>query len=328
MLNPGSDQQLPDFTAIQAAAERIAAHVRQTPVLEWSGLGDEIGCRIFLKCEHEQASGAFKLRGALNAVWSLPDVDAALGVVTHSSGNHGAALAMAAGTRGIPAHVVVPRGSARSKLENIRRNGGIVHVCEATLAAREAMAAQVRAETGAQFIHPYTDGRVIAGQGTLVPELLSQCGELDAVLTPVGGGGLASGCAIAAHALHPDMRMFAAEPEGAADAFLSLREGRRVTDVVPDTVCDGLRAGIGEINFQCLRSHKVQVLPVSDDEAVAAMQRIHRELHQLIEPSSATVIAALLRYRHHFAGLRVGVVLTGGNVDRDAWPWLDAGNPI
>lgn len=321
---PTSEQNfvLPDLKDIQEAARRIADYVIRTPVRRYPALEGILDAQIFLKCEQQQRIGAFKARGALNAVWSLTDDEARRGVVTHSSGNHGAALAYAATTRGISAHVVMPRGSAQSKRRNVEQAGGIVHECDPTQQAREQSAARVQSETGAVFIHPYIDIRVIAGQGTVALELMDECGPLDALLTPVGGGGLASGCAIAAHARQADMKLFAAEPKGAADTEASLRAGRRISDISPDTICDGLRATVGEINFQCLRAHGTEVLLVNDDECTAEMREIHAQLGEIIEPSSATVLAALRRYPDHFAGLRVGVVLTGGNVDRDAWPWL------
>jgi threonine dehydratase len=250
-------------------------------------------------------------------VWSLDEAAAQRGVVTHSSGNHGAALALAARTRGIPAHVVVPEGAVKSKLAAIEAYGATLHFCAPTMAAREAAAAAVQARTGASLVHPFTDPRVIAGQGTAVLELLQQAGPLDAVLAPVGGGGLIGGSAVAAHGLDARIALFAAEPEGAPDAYESLRRGTRFTDFVPATVADGLRGVIGEINFDLLRAHAVNVLPVSEDEIVAAMRLAWGRLKQTIEPSSATVIAALQRHRERFAGLRVGVVLSGGNVDLD-----------
>ncbi len=321
---PASEQNfvLPDLEAVEAAARRIAGHVIRTPVLRYPALERAANTQIFLKCEQHQRIGAFKARGALNAVWSLTDDEARRGVVTHSSGNHGAALAYAATTRGISAHVVMPRGSPQSKRRNVEQAGGVVHECDPTQQAREQSAARVQSETGAVFIHPYIDVRVIAGQGTVVLELLDECGPLDALLTPVGGGGLASGCAIAAHARQAGMKLLVAEPEGAADTLASLRAGRRVSDIQPDTICDGLRATVGEINLQCLRAHGTKVLLVSDEECRAEMREVHAQLGEVIEPSSATVLAALRRYPERFAGLRVGVVLTGGNVDRDAWPWL------
>jgi threonine dehydratase len=254
-------------------------------------------------------------------VWSLDDATAARGVVTHSSGNHGNALALAAATRGIAAHVVVPEGAVRAKLEAIERAGAILHRCAPTQAAREAKCAEVQRDTGAELVHPYADTRVMAGQGTLALELLQQAGALDALITPVGGGGLASGVAIAAHGLNPALALFGAEPLGADDAARSLAQGTRVTSVVPDTVCDGLRALIGERNLDALRAHHVEVITVSDAETIAAMQLLWTELKQVVEVSSATVLAAILQQPQRFAGKRVGVVLTGGNVDLAALPW-------
>jgi threonine dehydratase len=305
----------PDFAAIEVAAARIAPHAQRTPVLRSRTLDALAGAQLFFKCEHLQRSGAFKFRGACNAVWSLDEDEARRGVVTHSSGNHGAALALAARTRGIAAHVVVPEGAVRVKLEAIAAYGATVHACAATTAAREQAANRVQAQTGATLVHPYTDARVIAGQGTAALELLDEVGTLDALIAPIGGGGLIGGSAIAAHALDPAMALYAAEPSGAADAFQSLRRGARVTDIVPDTICDGLRATLGEINLALLRRHSVQVLPVDDAATIAAMKLLWRRMKQLVEPSSSTVLAAVLANPEFFAGRRVGVILSGGNID-------------
>lgn len=312
---------LPCFDDIRDAAARIAPHARPTPVLRSARLDALANAELHFKGEHLQRGGAFKFRGACNAVWSLDDATAARGVVTHSSGNHGNALALAAATRGIVAHVVVPEGAVRAKLEAIERAGAILHRCAPTQAAREAKCAEVQRDTGAELVHPYADTRVMAGQGTLALELLQQAGALDALITPVGGGGLASGVAIAAHGLDPALALFGAEPLGADDAARSLARGTRVTSVVPDTVCDGLRALIGERNLDALRAHHVEVITVSDAETIAAMQLLWTELKQVVEVSSATVLAAILQQPQRFAGKRVGVVLTGGNVDLAALPW-------
>ncbi|WP_200946063.1 pyridoxal-phosphate dependent enzyme [Rhodanobacter sp. Root561] len=312
---------LPCFDDIRDAAARIAPHARPTPVLRSARLDALANAELHFKGEHLQRGGAFKFRGACNAVWSLDDATAARGVVTHSSGNHGNALALAAATRGIAAHVVVPEGAVRAKLEAIERAGAILHRCAPTQAAREAKCAEVQRDTGAELVHPYADTRVMAGQGTLALELLQQAGALDALITPVGGGGLASGVAIAAHGLDPALALFGAEPLGADDAARSLARGTRVTSVVPDTVCDGLRALIGERNLDALRAHHVEVITVSDAETIAAMQLLWTELKQVVEVSSATVLAAILQQPQRFAGKRVGVVLTGGNVDLAALPW-------
>ncbi|MGH8182303.1 MAG: pyridoxal-phosphate dependent enzyme, partial [Rhodanobacteraceae bacterium] len=292
-----------------------------TPVLRSPEIDALAGAELHFKCEHLQRGGAFKFRGACNAVWSLSDAEAQRGVVTHSSGNHGAALALAARTRGIPAHIVVPEGAVAVKLANIERAGGIVHRCAPTLTAREETCAKVQRETGATLVHPYADACVIAGQGTIMLELLQQVPDLDAVIVPIGGGGLASGCAIALATLAPQARLFGAEPAGADDAFQSMQRGERVTDVVPHTICDGLRATIGVPNFSLLRVHHVEVIAVDDDATLAAMRLLWTELKQTIEPSSAVVLAAVLRQRERLAGKRIGLVLSGGNVDLDAIPF-------
>lgn len=307
--------------AVHDAAARIAAHARVTPVMTSDALDADVGARLYFKCENLQRSGAFKFRGACNAVWSLSEAEAARGVVTHSSGNHGHALALAAQTRGLTAHVVVPEGAVRAKVAAIEAAGGVLHRCAPTQTAREAACARIQAATGAILIHPYVDAHVMAGQGTAALELMHQAGPLDALITPLGGGGLSSGCAVIAHALDPGMRLLAAEPAGADDAARSLACGARVTDMVPDTLCDGLRATVGEPNLAVLAAHQVTVVTVEDAATVAAMKLLWQHLKQVVEPSSATVLAALLQQREHLAGLRIGVVLSGGNVDLDALPW-------
>lgn len=308
-------QTPPDFAAVEAAAVRIAQHAHTTPVLRSRSLDALAGATLFFKCENFQRAGAFKFRGACNAVWSLNDDMAAHGVVTHSSGNHGAALALAAKTRGIPAHVVVPEGAVKSKLAAIEASGATLHRCAPTIAAREAMAEQVRAQTGATLVHPYADPRVIAGQGTAALELLREAGPLDAIVTPVGGGGLASGTAIAAHGIDARIEIHGAEPEGAADAAQSLLRGVHVTELAPQTICDGLRGLLGAINFDLLRAHGVRVTTLPDRDTLAAMRLVWERLKIVVEPSSAIALAAVFARRGHFAGRRVGVVLSGGNVD-------------
>jgi threonine dehydratase len=320
------EPQAPDapigFADIEAAAQRIAPHAHVTPVLRSRSLEALVGAELHFKAENLQRVGAFKFRGACNAVWSLPDALAAHGVVTHSSGNHGAALALAARTRGIAAHVIVPEGAVRSKVEAIEACGATVHRCAPSLDAREETAEAVRRSTGANLVHPYQDPAVIAGQGTAAMELLAQSGPLDVLIAPVGGGGLISGTAIAATALAPAATLIAAEPAGAADTALSLRQGRRVDTLQPDTICDGLRALIGPINFSIVRAHDVQVLTVGDERTVQAMRLIWQRLKIVVEPSAAIVLAAMLDNPARFAGRRVGLILSGGNVDLDALPWI------
>jgi threonine dehydratase len=314
----GNQDTTPRFADVLAAAARIAPHAHVTPVLRSASIDALAGCELYFKCEQLQRAGAFKFRGACNAVWALPDDVAARGVVTHSSGNHGAALALAARTRGIACHVVVPDGAVASKLLAIEAYGASLHRCAPTIAAREARCAEVQHETGATLVHPYTDPLVIAGQGTAALELLNACGTLDALVVPVGGGGLASGTALAAAGMSPRTSLHVAEPSGAAETAASLARGARVTDFIPDTICDGLRGTLGAINFELLRAHHAQPLVVDDSDTVHAMRLVLSRMKQLIEPSSATALAAVLRYREHFAGKRVGVVLSGGNVDLDA----------
>lgn len=305
----------PEYQDVLAAAARISPHAHVTPVLRSRSLDALAGCELLFKCENFQRAGAFKFRGACNAVWSLSDSDAARGVVTHSSGNHGAALALAARDRGIPAHVVVPDGAVASKLAAIQAYGATLHHCAPTMAAREAECKRVQAETGALLVHPFTDPRVIAGQGTVALELLHQAQSLDALIAPIGGGGLIGGSAIVAREHSQTMQILAAEPAGAADAFESLRQGRRITDIVPHTIADGLRGTIGAINLTLLQTHRVEVLLVEEEEILAAMRLLWERLKILVEPSSATVFAAVLRHRERFANRRVGLILSGGNID-------------
>ena len=312
---------LPVADDVLAAATRIAGHADLTPVLRSRTLDAMAGCQLLFKAEHLQRGGAFKFRGACNAVWSLSEAEAAQGVVTHSSGNHGAALALAARTRGIACHVVVPDGAVAAKLANIQRHGATLWRCEATQAARQATCAQVQQATGAQLVHPYADARVIAGQGTAALELAGQAGAPDVMVVPVGGGGLAAGTALALAAVAPDCRLVLAEPAGAADTARSLAAGERRIDFVPDTVCDGLRGALGAPNFELLQAADAGVVVVDDDATIAAMRLAWQVLKQVVEPSSAIALAAVLAEPARFAGKRVGLVLSGGNVDLEALPW-------
>ncbi|MDI1252311.1 pyridoxal-phosphate dependent enzyme [Thermomonas sp.] len=319
-----SNDTLPRFADVLAAAARIAAHARLTPIASSRSLDAISGARLHFKCEQLQRVGAFKFRGACNAVFALDADTAARGVVTHSSGNHGAALALASQLRGIACHVVVPEGAVRSKLEAIEASGAVLHRCAANLSAREAACAQVQADTGATLVHPYTTTEVIAGQGTAALELLTAHPDLDALVVPVGGGGLAAGTALTMQALAPNCRLFLAEPAGADDAAQSFARGVLEHDVIPDTICDGLRAGMGAINFELLRNSNARVLTVDDAQTIAAMRLLWSRGKQLVEPSSATVLAAVLANSALFEGSKVGLILSGGNVDLDALPKLFA----
>lgn len=312
----------PDFNAIQHAAARIAPFAHVTPVLRSGSLDALAGCELFFKCENLQRGGAFKFRGACNAVYSLSDAQAAGGVVTQSSGNHGAAVALACRLRGISARVVVPRSAPAVKLAAIREFGAEIIPSGVTQAERDSVMREVLAQTRAEVIHPFNDARVIAGQGTATLELLSQIDDLDSVMAPVSGGGLLSGTAIAARALRPAMQVFGAEPEQAADAAESLRRGERVTGWIPDTICDGLRAELGPLTFDILRTHRAEILLASEAEIVAAMRLLWERLKLVVEPSSAVPLAVVLRHRARFAGRRLGIILSGGNVDLEKLPWL------
>lgn len=304
--------------SIRDAAARIAPHAHVTPVLGSRSLDRLAGATLFFKAEHLQRVGAFKFRGACNAVFSLDPETAARGVVTQSSGNHGAAIALACRLRGIPATVVVPRNAPRVKLAAIHDFGARVVLCDASQQERDRVTAEVLAEHGGELIHPFDDPRVIAGQGTAALELLCQAKELDVIIAPVSGGGLLSGTLIAAKALNPAIEVFGAEPEGAADAFQSLRQGQRITHMTPNTICDGLRAHLSERTFAILTRQCDGILLANDDEVRAAMRWIFERMKQVVEPSAALALAVLLRERQRFAGRRVGIILTGGNLDMAA----------
>ncbi|MCA1799141.1 MAG: pyridoxal-phosphate dependent enzyme [Xanthomonadaceae bacterium] len=309
----------PGIDDIRAAWARIAAHVHRTPVLRSRTLDARSGAEVLLKCEHLQRTGAFKARGALNAVLSLPAAELAGGVATHSSGNHAAALALAASVRGVTARIVMPRTVPAVKQAAVQGYGGEIEFCEPTLAAREAGLRALVDRTGAAVVHPYDDWRVIAGQGTAVLELLEEHPGLEAIVTPLGGGGLLSGTAIAAKALRPAIRVIGVEPAGADDGARGFRSGIRVTGSRPDTIADGLRGELGERGFQVIRALVDDVFTVTDAAIIDAMRFTWERTKQLVEPSAATVIAALLDGR--LQGLRVGAILSGGNCDLDDLPW-------
>jgi len=279
------------------------------------------GASLFFKCENFQKVGAFKFRGATNAVQALTDEEASGGVATHSSGNHAQALALAARERGLAAYIVMPENAPQVKREAVAGYGATIIPCESTLAARESTLAQVVEETGAAFVHPYNNPYVIAGQGTACLELMQEVPDLDMVITPVGGGGLLSGTAIAARSLSPSIRVLAAEPKGADDAFRSLRDGRLHPSVNPQTICDGLLTSVGEIPFAIMREHVERVLLVEDDEVIDAMKLIYERMKLVIESSAACPLAGLLGGELDLSSLRIGVILSGGNVDLAQLPF-------
>lgn len=306
---------------VREAAARIAPWIEHTPVLHSTSLDRETGGEIFFKCENFQKVGAFKARGATNAVFKLEDHVAGRGVATHSSGNHGAALARAARLRGIACHVVVPAGANPVKRAAIVREGANVIECEPTMAGREQALGDVVARTGATIVHPYRDVAVMAGQGTVALELFDAIAPPDLLIVPVGGGGLVSGCATVAKALHPRTQVVGVEPAGAADALASFHAGTVCPVTHPETIADGLRATIGEPNLAIIRETVDDIVTVTDEEIVNAMRLVWNRLKIVIEPSAAVGMAALLNGRVRAAGCRAAVVLTGGNADLDALPW-------
>ena len=309
---------LPTIADVRAAAERIRPHVHATPVITCRYFDRAVGAAIFFKCENLQKVGAFKSRGACNAVFSLPDDRAAAGVATHSSGNHGQAVAFAARLRGIPATVVMPRGTTEIKRRAVQGYGARTVESGPTMAEREGTTQRIADADGAHVIHPYDDADVVAGQGTVALELMRQAGPLDALLVPVGGGGLTSGTVLAAAGdagVAGAPVVYAAEPELADDAYQSLQTGVRQSERPPKTVAEGLRTSLGDITFPLVRDGVREIFLVDDREIVAATLTFITRAKLLIEPSAGVVIAALLRYRERFAGSRVGVILTGGNVD-------------
>jgi threonine dehydratase len=311
----------PTLEEVRQAAARIRLHVRRTPVLTSALLDRESGAQLFFKCENFQKVGAFKSRGACNAVFSLTEADARRGVATHSSGNHAAALARAAGLRGLAAHIVMPRNSPPPKQQAVAGYGGRIVLCEPTLAARESACAAIIASTGATLIHPYNDDRIIAGQATAALELLEEVPDLDLVLAPVGGGGLLSGTSIAVKGLRPATRVFGAEPAQADDAAKSLQAGRIVNQPA-NTIADGLRTMLGDRTFPILQAHVDGILTVSETGIIAAMRRLWQIMKIVVEPSGAVPLAAVDEHAALFAGRRVGIILSGGNVDLDTLPWM------
>ena len=308
---------------IEEAHARVRPRAHRTPVLTSSTLDRLTGAELHLKCENFQKVGAFKFRGAWNAVASLGAEELARGVTTHSSGNHAQALALAARSLGTRAIIVMPRNAPRVKLDAVRGYGAEVVLCEPTLEARERETARVIAETGAILVHPYDDPRIIAGQATAAKELFEDAGELDLVLAPVGGGGLLSGTALAAHHFSPRTAVVGAEPAGADEAYRSLAAGRLVPSVAPRTIADGLLTSLSERTFAVIRALVREIVTVDDRAIVRAMRLLWERMKIVVEPSAAVPVAAVLERRIDVAGRRVGVILSGGNVDLDRLPWVD-----
>ncbi len=311
----------PTFEDVLVAAERIRDHVHRTPVMTSRAIDEVAGARLHFKCENLQKVGAFKARGASNAVLSLDEEAAGRGVATHSSGNHAAALAYAAGIRGVPAHVVMPSSAPPVKKAAVAGYGALITECEPTLEARETTLDKLVERTGATFIHAYDNPMVIAGQGTASLELITDVPDLDIVMSPVGGGGLMSGTAIAVSASRPDITILGSEPSGADDAYRSLRDGTRYPSVEPKTIADGLLTSLSERTFRILSEKLEGILTVREDSIVRAMRLLWERMKLVVEPSGAVPLAAVLENAARFADHRVGLIISGGNVDLDHLPW-------
>ncbi len=306
---------------IRAAAQRIKPYAHRTPVLTNESLNQQVGARVFLKCENLQKVGAFKFRGACNAVYSLSNEEAARGVCTHSSGNHAAALALAARMRGIPAYIVMPNNAPSVKKNAVAGYGGLITFCEPTLEARESTLDRIRLDTGATVVHPYNDERVITGQGTAALELLEDIPDLDVIIAPVGGGGLLSGTSIAATEIKNGIRVIAGEPEMADDAFRSMQAGEIISSKNPKTIADGLLTSLGTLTFPIIQKNVEQIVTVSEAGIIESMKYVWERAKIIIEPSSAVAIGVLWEQKIDLSGLKVGVIISGGNVDLAKLPW-------
>lgn len=313
--------RIPTFSDIEKAHERIRPYIHRTPVMTSQSINAIVGAQLFFKCENLQKVGAFKFRGACNSVFSLTDEEARNGVCTHSSGNHAAALALAARMRGIPAYIVMPSNAPEIKKKAVAGYGAQITYCEPTLAARESTLQEVALKTGATEIHPYNYFNVICGQGTAAKELIEETVGLDIVMAPVGGGGLLSGTALSAKALLPHVKVIAAEPAGADDAFRSFHSKTLQPSVAPKTIADGLLTSLGEITFSIIINEVDQIVTVSEEKIVEAMRMVWERMKIIIEPSSAVPLAAILENKIDVKGKRIGIILSGGNVDLGKLPF-------
>ena len=312
---------VPTYDDVLEAEARIRPYIHRTPVLTSSYLNALTGAELFFKCENFQKAGAFKVRGASNAVFGLRDDQLERGVATHSSGNHALSLSYAAGRRGIPCTVVMPRTAPQAKKDAVRGYGGVIVECEPSTSSREAVFAEVQAKTGADFVHPYNDPRVIAGQATCSRELLEQVEGLDAVVAPIGGGGMISGTCLTLSNIAPKMEIFAAEPVNADDAARSFRAGHIIADDAPVTVADGLKVPLKDLTWHFVQNHVTDILTATEQEIIDAMRLTWARMKIVIEPSCAVPLATILNTPETFRGKRVGVIITGGNVDLDTLPW-------
>ena len=315
---------IPDLSDVKTAHERISPHIHYTPIVTSQFLDAKTGAKLFFKCENFQKAGAFKVRGASNAVFGLDDATAAKGVATHSSGNHALSLSYAAGRRGIPCTVVMPKTAPQAKKDAVIGYGGTIVECEPATTSREAVFAEVVAKTGADFVHPYNDPRVIAGQATCSLELIDQVKDLDCVVAPIGGGGMISGTCLTLSHLAPSIEIYAAEPKQAGDAYRSFKAGHIIVDDAPVTVADGLKVPLKDLTWHFVSNHVTDILTASEQEIIDAMKLTWQRMKMVIEPSCAVPLAVILKNPDLFRGKKVGVIITGGNVDLDKLPWITA----
>ena len=315
---------IPTYEDMLEAHKRITPHIQRTPLRTSDYLSEFAGCNLFFKCENFQEPGAFKVRGATNAVFGLNDEQAKKGVATHSSGNHASCLSYAAMKRGIPCNVVMPRTAPQAKKDAVRRYGGIVTECEPSTTSREATFVEVQRASGGDFVHPYNDPRVIAGQGTCSKEFMEQTDGLDMVVAPIGGGGMISGTCLTLSTLAPETKIIAAEPEQADDAYRSFKAGYIIADDAPKTIADGLLVPLKERTWHFVSNYVTDIFTASEQEIIDAMRLTWKHLRIVMEPSCAVPLAIVLKNPEVFKGKRVGIIVTGGNVDLDKLPWIDA----
>jgi len=313
---------IPNYNDVLVAHERIKPYIHETPVLTSRFINNLVGAELFFKCENLQKAAAFKVRGACNAVFGLTEAAAAIGVATHSSGNHALSLSYAAGQRGIPVTVVMPRTAPQAKKDAVIGYGGTIVECEPSTSSREAVFNEVVAQSGADFVHPYNDPRVIAGQATCSKELVNQVKDLDTVVAPIGGGGMISGTCLTLSNIAKDINIYAAEPLNADDAARSFRAGHIIADDAPNTIADGLKVPLKDLTWHFVQKHVTDILTATEDEIIAAMKLIWMRMKIVVEPSSAVALAIIIKHPDVFKGKRIGVILTGGNVDLEKLPWM------
>lgn len=321
-MKDNSDMYIPTYQDMLDAHERIKPHINRTPIRTSDYLNELTGAQLFFKCENFQEPGAFKVRGASNAVFGLTDEQAKNGVATHSSGNHASCLSYAAMRRGIPCNVVMPRTAPQAKKDTVRRYGGVITECDPSTTSREETFARVQAETGGDFVHPYNDPRVIAGQGTCSKEFMEQVDGLDMMVAPIGGGGMISGTCLTLSTLAPEVQIIASEPEQADDAYRSFKAGHIIADDAPQTIADGLLVPLKERTWHFVSNYVTDIYTASEEEIIDAMKITWKHLRIVMEASCAVPLATILKNKDQFAGKRVGVIITGGNVDLDKLPWM------